>query len=143
MQCADLVRERHALKVQLGAAHERLAEATATAEARGESDAFLRSLRADAAGDGAADGLTVSRALVELQKALQRAVGEKVLAEQQRKLEREAARQEAAVARTEALQLRGEREAALGRLHAVLEASHTLRRESDRQLLEVRTEREI
>ena len=52
-------------------------------------------------------------------------------------------RQEAAVARTEALQLRGEREAALGRLHAALEASHTLRRESDRQLLEVRTEREI
>ena len=43
--------------------------------------------------DGAADGLTVSRALVELQKALQRAVGDKVLAEQQRKLEREAARQ--------------------------------------------------
>ena len=67
----------------------------------------------------------MSRALVELQKALQRAVGEKVLAEQQRKLEREAARQEAAVARTEALQLRGEREAALGRLHAALEASHT------------------
>ena len=47
------------------------------------------------------------------------------------------------MARTEALQLRGEREAALGRLHAALEASHTLRRESDRQLLEVRTEREI
>ena len=42
------------------------------------------------------------------------------------------------MARTEALQLRGEREAALGRLHAALEASHTLRRESDRQLLEVR-----
>ena len=129
-QCADVVRERHALKVQLGASHERLAEAMATAEAHGESESFLSSLRADAGGDGAADGLTVSRALVELQKALQRAVGDKVLAEQQRKLEREAARQEAAVARTEALQLRGEREAALGRLHAALEASHTLRCES-------------
>ena len=93
VQCADVVRERHALKVQLGASHERLAEAMATAEARGESEAFLSSLRADAGGDGAADGLTVSRALVELQKALQRAVGDKVLAEQQRKLEREAARQ--------------------------------------------------
>ena len=34
------------------------------------------------------------------------------------------------MARTEALQLRGEREAALGRLHAALEASHTLRCES-------------
>ena len=92
-QCADVVRERHALKVQLGASHERLAEAIATAEARGESETFLSSLRADAGADGAADGLTVSRALVELQKALQRAVGDKVLAEQQRKLEREAGRQ--------------------------------------------------
>ena len=59
------------------------------------------------------------------------------------RLERDTARQEAAAARTEALQLRGEREVALNRLRAALDASNTQQRESGRQVLAVQLEREI